>query len=83
MIGIESAIDFLCTSFGSIKSRRNSRVGPIHKAIQMIETESLIDYLRTPFERIRSRRSSRKLEDIWSTNVMMETSDQVSMVISK
>ena len=49
----------------------------------MIGTESLIDCLRTSFGRIRSRRSSKILEDIWSTNVMMETSDQVCMVVSK
>jgi hypothetical protein len=61
MIGIESAIDCLRTSFGRIRSRRSSRVRPIHKVIQMIETESLLDYLRTSFGRIRSRRSSRKV----------------------
>ena len=83
MIEIESSIDCLRTPFGRIRSRHSSRVGPIHKVIQMIKTESLIDCLRTPFERIRSRHGSRKLEDIWSTNVMMETSDQVCMVISK
>ena len=32
-------------------------MGPIHKAIQMIETESLLDYLRTLFRRIKSRHS--------------------------
>jgi hypothetical protein len=83
MIGTESLIDCLHTSFERIRSRRSSRVGLIHKVIQMIETESLMDCLRTSFKRIRSRRSSRKLEDIWLTNVMMETSDQVCMVISK
>ena len=83
MIQTESAIDCLRTSFGRIRSRRNSRVEPIQKVIQMIGTESIIDCLHTSFGRIRSRRSSRKLEDIWSTNVMMETSDQGCMVISK
>ena len=58
-------------------------IEPIHKVIQMIVTKSLMDCLCTPFERIKSRRSSRKLKDIWSTNVMMEISDQVCMVISK
>jgi hypothetical protein len=83
MIKTESVLDCLRTSFGRIRSRRSSRMRPIHKVIQMIKTESVLDYLRTFFGRIRSRHSSRKLEDIWSTNVMMETSDQVCMVISK
>jgi hypothetical protein len=59
MIGTESLMDCLRIPLGRIRSRRSSRVGPIHKVIQMIETESLIDYLRTPFGRIRSRHSSK------------------------
>jgi hypothetical protein len=51
----------------------DNKIGLIHKVIQMIGTD----------RKIRSRRSSKKLEDIWSTNVMLETSDQVYMVISK
>jgi hypothetical protein len=57
MSGTESLIDCLCTSFGRIRSKRSSKVGPIHKVIQMIGTESLMDYLRTSFGRIRFRRS--------------------------
>jgi hypothetical protein len=83
MIGTESPIDCLRTSFERIKSRRSLRVRPIQRSFRLSGTESLIDCLRTAFGRIRSRRSSRNLEDIWSTNVMMETSDQVCMVISK
>jgi hypothetical protein len=83
MIGTESPIDYLCSSFGRIKSRRSSRVRPIQRSFRFSGTEFLIDCVHTPFGRIRSRRSLRNLEDIWSTNVMMETSDQVYMVISK
>ena len=83
MIETKSPIDCLRSSFGRIKSRRSSRVKPIQRSFRLSGTESLIDCLRTPFGRTRSRRSSRNLEDIWSTNVMMEISDQVCMVISK
>ena len=83
MIGTESPIDCLCSSFGRIKSRRNSRVRPIQRSFRFSGTEFLIDCVRTPFRQIRSKRSLRNLEDIWSTNVMMETSDQVYMVIWK
>ena len=61
MIGTESTIDCLRTSFGRIKSRRSSRDLTYSKVMQMIGTESLIDCLRTSFGRIRSRRSSRDL----------------------
>ena len=72
MIGIESLIDCLHTSFRRIRSRRSSRVRPIHKVIQMINTESLLDCLRTSFGRIKSRRSS-KVRPIHKVIQMIKT----------
>jgi hypothetical protein len=59
MIGTKSLIDCLRSSFERIKSRRNSKVRPIHKVIEMIKTESLLDCLCTSFGRIRSKRSAK------------------------
>ena len=59
MIGTESLMDCLHTSFGRIRSRRSSKNWTYPKVMQMIGTESLIDCLRTSFGRIRSRRSSK------------------------
>jgi hypothetical protein len=64
MIGTESLIDCLRTSFGRIRSRRSSRDLTYPKVMQVIGTESLMDCLCTSFGRIRSRRNSR---DYWKT----------------